>query len=104
MYTSFTGEKFWDEVDKVLDSMKSMPDDKRFRYVAPPGFIYSRSLRFLSSCLKAILSRDRRTYGVAPGDTAAVPSDNATTAGGESLVQRRIEDCIDIAPGAVAVA
>ena len=66
-------------------------------------FDCSHLLHFLSSCLKAILSRDRRTYGVAPGDRADVPTDNATTAGEESLVQQRIEDCIDTVPGGVAV-
>jgi len=73
------------------------------RYIAPPRFNCSRSHCFPSSYLKAILACDRRTYGVVPGDTAAVPSDNATAAGEESLVQQRIEDCIDMLPGGVAV-
>ena len=50
-----------------------------------------------SSYLKAILSRDRRTYGVAPGAVAVTP-DNATMGGDEPLIQQRIEDLIE-APG-----
>ena len=74
-----------------------MHDDKRFRYVAPTRFKCDRSPCFPSSYLKAILNRDRRMYGVAPGSVAAVPSDNTAT-GDEPLIQQRIEDLIE-APG-----
>lgn len=56
---------------------------------------------FLSSCLRAILSRDRRTYGVEPGAVADPPSVIAI-AGDESLIQQRVEDLIET-PGSSAV-
>jgi hypothetical protein len=50
------------------------------------------------SFLKAILSRDRRTYGVAPGALAPVP-DNRTAREDEPLMQQRIEDLIETPGG-----
>lgn len=52
------------------------------------------SLHSSPSYLKAILSRDRRTFGVAPGAVAITPNDD-TTAGNESLMQQCIEDLIE---------
>lgn len=97
IYPKSPNDKFWDEVDETLDSIKQMSEEKRIKYVVPIGFYYSRSLRFQSSVLKAILHRDRRTYGVVPGTIAAAPSDD-TAVGDEPLIQRRIEDLIE-APG-----
>lgn len=101
VYSKFPHGNFWDEVDKVLDSIKSMPEEKRFEYVVPARFDDGRSPHFLSSFLRAILSRDRRTFGVAAGAVATVPSDD-TTGGDESLIQQRIEDLIE-APGDATV-
>jgi len=53
--------------------------------------------------MKAILFRDRRTYGVAPGAMAAMPSDDGGAAGEESLIQQRVRDFIE-APGSVTIA
>jgi hypothetical protein len=71
-----------------------MAEGKRFRYVIPAGSDSSRSLCFPFSYLKAILSHDRRMYGVAPGTVAVVP-DDATAGGDEPLIQQRIEDLIE---------
>ncbi len=40
-YTSFPDGNFWDEVDKILDSINDMPEEKRFRHVTPAWFDYS---------------------------------------------------------------
>ena len=56
---------------------------------------------FPSSYLKAVLHRDRRTYGVEQGMIAAAPNDDAAT-GDESLIQQRIEGLIE-APGGSTV-
>jgi len=101
VYSSVHGGDYWDQVDKILDSIKSMAEERRFRYVVPARFDYSRSLRFPSSYLKAILSRDRRRYGVESGNVATPPSDVATT-GEKSVIQQSIEDLVE-APGGVAV-
>lgn len=61
----------------------------------PLPCLYGRSARFLSSYLKAILSRDRRAYGTTQDPAAAVRSEDAATAGEESLIQQRIEDFIE---------
>ena len=96
-YSKFPDADFWDQVDKILDSIKSMPEEKRFRFVVSIRLDGSRSSSSRSRYLKAVLSRDRRMFGVAPGAVAALPGDD-TTAGGESLMQQRIEDFIE-APG-----
>ena len=101
VHLEFPHSDFWDQVDKTLDSIKSMSEDTRYRYVTAHRFNYSRSLHFSSSYLKAILSCDRRTYGVTPGTIAAVPSDN-TAVGDEPLIQQRIEDSIEAPGGAAA--
>ena len=71
-----------------------MPEEKRFRYVVPAGSDYNCSLHSPSSFLKAILSHDRRVYGVTPGIIATVPSDDIAT-GDEPLIQQRIEDLVE---------
>ena len=58
----------------------------------------SRSLNSWSSYLKVVLSCDCRKFGVAPGAVAATPGDDDAAAGGELLIQQRIEDFIE-APG-----
>ena len=94
VYPTNPDGKFWDKVDEVLDSIKSMPEAKRFRYVVPAGSDYNRSLHSPSSYLKAILNRDRRVHGVTPGTIAAVPSEDIAT-GDEPLIQQRIEDLVE---------
>ena len=91
---------FWDQVDKALDSIKTMSEDTRFRCVTAPRFNSGRSLHFPPSYLKAILSRNCRTYGVVPGTIAAAPSDNTAT-GDEPLIQQRIENSIEAPGGSV---
>jgi hypothetical protein len=59
---------------------------------------HSLALTVSFSFLKAILSRDRRTYGVAIGTLAPVP-DNTTTGEDEPLMQQRIEDLIETPGG-----
>ena len=92
---------FWDQVDKTLDSIKLMSEDTRFRYVTAPRFNSGCSFHFPPRYLKAILSRDCRTYGVAPGTIAATPSDD-TAMGDEPLIQQRIKDSIEAPGGSVA--
>jgi len=101
VYPPFPGGDYWDQVDKILDSIKSMAEERRFRYVVPVRLDYDRSLHFPSSYLKAILSRDRKKYGVEPGNIATLPSDIATT-GEKSVIQQSIEDLVE-APGGVSV-
>ena len=100
VYLSFPHGDFWDQVDKTLDTINSNPEGTRFRCAAPAQLAYTRSSHLLSSCLKAILSRDRRIYGVAPG--ATVVPDNTAVNGDEPLIQRRIEDLIEAPGGATA--
>ena len=98
VYPTSPDGKFWDKVDQVLDSIKLMPEERRFRYVIPTGFNYNCLSRFSSSYLKAILNRDRRAYGVVPGTVAAVPSDDTAT-GDEPLIQQCIEDLLETPGG-----
>lgn len=55
---------------------------------------------FLSSYLEAILSRECRIYGVAPG--VAVAPDDTTVSGDEPFVRRDIEDPVEAPGGATA--
>ena len=100
VYFLFPHGDFWDKVNKTLNAINSNPEGMRFRCTAPAQLAYTRSLHLLSSCLKAILSRDHRIYGVAPG--AAVVPDNTAVNGDEPLIQRRIEDLIEAPGGATA--
>jgi len=99
VYPTCSNGKFWDKVDEVLDLIKSMPEEKRFRYVVPAESDCNRSLHSSSSFLKAILNHDRRVHGVAPGTIAAVPSNDIAT-GDEPLIQQRIEDLVEAPQGA----
>ena len=99
VYSLSPDNTFWDEVDKVLDSMKPMPEAQRLLYVAPPRFDCSHSPCFLSSYLQVILSCDRRTYSVTPGATAAAPINDTTAGGEQSLIQQCIEDFIEVPRG-----
>lgn len=42
VYPKSSNGKFWDEVNKTLDSIKQMSEE-RIEYVVPIGFDYSRS-------------------------------------------------------------
>lgn len=64
----------------------------------PSSLRIDDGLPYFFSYLKAILSRDRRTYGVVPGATAAVP-DGALVDGDEPPMQQRIEDLIETPGG-----
>jgi hypothetical protein len=74
-----------------------MPEGRRFKYIVSVYFF--AITHTLSSYLKAILSRDRRTYGVAPG-TVAIALANTTVGEDEPLIQQRIEDLIETPGGA----
>lgn len=41
VYTKFPNSKFWDEVDKFLDSTKPMSEERKFKYVIPTRFDYT---------------------------------------------------------------
>ena len=44
VYLSFPGGDFWDQVDKTLSSIKSMPEGTRFRCITSPFFVSVCSL------------------------------------------------------------
>ena len=95
VYPTCPNGKFWNKVNGVLDSIKSMTEEKRFRYVVPARSDYNHSLHSPSSFLKAILNHDRRAHaGVAPSTIATVPSDDIAT-GDEPLIQQRIQDLVE---------
>ena len=95
VYPTCPNGKFWNKVNEVLDSIKSMPEEKKFRYVVPARSDYNHSLHSPSSFLKAILNHDRRAHaGVTPSTIATIPSDGIAT-GDEPLIQQRIQDLVE---------
>ena len=93
-YTRVSDSRFWDEVDKVLDSIKSLAEEKRIPCVVYRRPRYSCSARSPYRFLKKILNHNGKTYGVSPGTTAATPDSAAMGRDDESPIQRLVEDAI----------
>lgn len=62
-YPKYSGEDFWDKLDEMLDTLKSMPKEKKIRCVAPTRPQNNRSLYFH-------LVFSRRLYNATAGSTA----------------------------------
>ena len=93
-YTHVSDGRFWDEVNKVLDSIKSLEEEKRIPCIVCRRLCYSCSARSPYRFLKKILNHDHKTYGVSPGTAMATPDSAAMGRYDQSPIQRLVEDAI----------